>query len=124
MNFKNFALKAIAFLPVFSTIALNTNIANASTRITFAKGSYCGSYTGDFSGGREFILNLGRGQTFTTRNTGNGVQYDMYVYGQIGSIYGERVSYSQINYQIPIQGDYHVYIESNNTYNSVEFCAY
>jgi hypothetical protein len=94
------------------------------TRITFARGSYCGSYIGDFSGGREFVLNLGKGQTFTTRNTGNGVQYDMYVYGQIGSIYGDKVSYSQINYQIPIQGDYHVYIESNNTYNSVEFCAY
>ncbi|BAZ47384.1 hypothetical protein NIES4102_44300 (plasmid) [Chondrocystis sp. NIES-4102] len=124
MNFKNLALKAITCLPIVSTIAFNTNVANAATRIAFARGSYCGSYSGDFSGGREFVLNLGRGQTFTSRNIGGGVQYDMYVYGPVGSIYGAKLSSSQINYQIPSQGDYHIYIESSTTYNSVEFCAY
>ena len=124
MNLKNFALKAVACLPIVSTMAFNTNVANAATRIAFARGSYCGYYSGNFSGGREFVLNLGRGQTFTSRNAGSGIQYDIYVYGSNGPVYGTKVSPSQINYQIPSQGDYHIYIESNTKYNSVEFCAY
>jgi len=77
INFKSFAICAFIFLPVISTTVFNPKNANAATRVAFARGSYCGSYSGNFSGGREFVLNLGGGQTFTARNTGGGVQYDM-----------------------------------------------
>ncbi len=124
MNFKSFAISVFIFLPVISTIVINPKNANAATRVAFARGSYCGSYSGNFSGGREFALNLGGGQTFTARNTGGGVQYDISVYGATGYVYGNKVSSNQINYQIPRRGDYYIYIKSSTAYNSVEFCAY
>lgn len=124
MNFRNLAMSALIVLPVISSVVLNPKTANAATRIKFARGSYCGSYSGNFSGGREFVLGLGRGQTFTSRNTGGGVQYDISVYGSTGYVYGNKVSRNQINYQIPRSGDYYIYIKSSTQYNSVEFCAY
>ncbi|NJO93173.1 MAG: hypothetical protein HC820_00225 [Hydrococcus sp. RM1_1_31] len=96
----------------------------AATRVQFARGSYCGSYSGNFSGGKEFVLRLARGQTFTSRNTGGGTQYDIYVKGPTGIVRGEKVSWEQINYYTPVAGDYYIYIESTMPYNSVEFCAY
>jgi hypothetical protein len=123
MNFKNFAIGIIIFLPIISTVTFNPKSANAATRIAFARGSYCGSYSGDFSGGREFVLNLGGGQTFTARNIGGGTQYNIYMTGPTGSVFGTKVASNQINYQIPRKGDYRIYIESNTSYNSVEFCA-
>jgi hypothetical protein len=124
INFKSFAIGVFIFLPVISTTVLYPKNVNATTRITFARGSYCGSYSGNFSGGREFVLNLGGGQTFTARNTGGGVQYDISVYGATGQVYGTKVSSDQINYQIPRRGDYYIDIKSSIAYNSVEFCAY
>ncbi len=124
INFKSFAISAFILLPVISTTVINSKSANAATRVAFARGSYCGSYSGNFSGGREFILNLGGGQTFTARNTGGGVQYDISVSGATGYVYGNKVSSNQINYQIPRRGDYYIYIKSSTAYNSVEFCAY
>ncbi|MBU6187426.1 MAG: hypothetical protein KGQ16_13760 [Cyanobacteria bacterium REEB444] len=99
-------------------------VAQAATRIQFAKGSYCGFYSGNFSRGKEFILNLGRGQTFITRNIGGGTQYDVSVSGPNGAISGRRISNSQIEYYIPVRGDYYLYIESTVKYSGVEFCAY
>lgn len=124
INFKSFTIGLFIFLPVISTTVLYPKNANATTRIIFARGSYCGSYSGDFSGGREFVLNLGKGQTFTARNTGGGVQYAISVYGAPGQVYGTKVSSDQINYQIPRRGDYYIDITSSIAYNSVEFCAY
>jgi hypothetical protein len=56
INFKSFAICAFIFLPVISTTVLNPKNANAATRVAFARGSYCGSYSSNFSGGREFVL--------------------------------------------------------------------
>ncbi|MGJ3252906.1 MAG: hypothetical protein ACFE0J_17505 [Elainellaceae cyanobacterium] len=95
-----------------------------ATRIQFARGSYCGSYSGNFSGGREFVLNLGSGQTFTSRNIGGGIQYDLYVYGPDGRLDGNQIASDQINYQTRAAGDHYIYIQSTNRYTAVEFCAY
>lgn len=117
--------KLIAIL-TFSFLSLTffNNSAQAATRIKFAKGSYCGSYSGNFSNGREFKLGLGAGQTFTSRNIGHGTQYDVYVIGPTGRVFGEKVNPQQINYQIPVSGDYRIYLESSTRHSSIEFCAY
>ena len=94
------------------------------TRIQFARGSYCGSYSGNFSQGKQFVLNLSRSQTFTISNVGKGVQHDIFVSGPTGRINGRYVSEDQINYDIPVGGDYYIYIESTTPFNKVEFCAY
>lgn len=124
MKFNNLALGTITLLPIFLTTFLDVKNADATTRIAFARGSYCGSYSGNFSNGREFVLNLGRGQTFSSRNIGGGTQYDIYVTGFTGRVFGTKVASDQINYQIPRKGDYRIYIESSTSYSSVEFCAY
>lgn len=98
--------------------------AQPATRIQFARGSYCGSYSGNFSGGRQFVLNLGGGQTFTTRNIGGGTQHDISVYGPRGRVPGQSVSESQLEFLIPRSGDYYVYVESRTEFNAIEFCAY
>ena len=41
-----------------------------------------------------------------------------------GAISGRRISNSQIEYYIPVRGDYYLYIESTVKYSAVEFCAY
>jgi len=114
----------VLFLSFASLIIGPSLIAQAATRIQFAAGSYCGSYSGNFAEGREFVLNLRRGQTFTSKNTGGGTQYDIYVSGPTGRISGRKVSSSQINYYIPESGDYYIYIKSTVDYSAVEFCAY
>lgn len=103
---------------------LNINPAVAATRINFAKGSYCGVYSGNFSGGREFVLGLAKGQTFTSKNVGGGTQYDVYVKGPKGMVRGEKVASNQINYYLPKSGNYYIYVESDMPYNTIEFCAY
>lgn len=59
-------------------------------RIQFAKGSYCGSYSGDFSQGKQFVLNLSRDQTLTVRNLGDSFQYDISFFGPTGQIRGHN----------------------------------
>lgn len=120
MNYKNLAVGMFALGSTF----LSTSEVLAATRIQFAKGSYCGSYSGNFQAGRNFVLGLAQGQTFTFRNIGSGLQYNITVSGPTGEIYGSNVSEQQINYQIPARGDYYVYVQSDTTPSSVEFCAY
>lgn len=99
-------------------------LAQKATRIQFAKNSYCGSYSGDFSQGKTFVLNLKRGQRFTSRNIGGGTQYDLSMNGPKGRINGTKVSDNQIDYYITASGDYYIYIESSTPSSNVEFCAY
>ncbi|MGK7898529.1 MAG: hypothetical protein AB4372_34165 [Xenococcus sp. (in: cyanobacteria)] len=118
----NFLVTLWLILTFFFTGSVT--LGQAATRIKFPQGSYCGSYSGNFSGGREFVLNLGRGQTFTSQNTGGGTQYDVFVTGPTGRIRGQQVSDNQIDYYIPVTGDYYIYVESTIQYNSIQFCAY
>lgn len=106
------------------SLASFTASSEAATRIKFARGSYCGSYSGHFSNGREFVLGLAANQTFTSRNIGYGTQYDTYVIGPKGRVFGEKISGDQINYQVPASGDYRIYVESSTSHSSIEFCAY
>ena len=111
-------------LVVILTGVLNTNSAVAATRIQFARGSYCGMYSGNFTGGKEFVLRLAKGQTFTSKNMGDGIQYNIYVKGPTGVVRGEKISVSEINYYIPRVGNYYIYVESTVPHSSIEFCAY
>lgn len=105
-------------------IAIITSAADAQTRISFPPGSYCGQYSGDFRRPRTFVLNLGRGQTLTSRNLSGGSQWDLYVNGPTGRVPPSRDRNDQLSYRIPVTGDYHIKIEASTPYSSVEFCAY
>ena len=101
-----------------------TTSSYGATRIAFPKGSYCSSYTGDFSRGKKFVLALGKNQRFTSRNTGGGSQYDVYLVGPTGKLMGQKVSNDEIDYIIPMKGDYEIFVVSSGEFGSVEFCAY
>jgi len=118
------AQRALSVIVGVLVIAASQQSAIAATRIVFARGSYCGSYSGNFTRGKEFVLGLSRGQTFTTRNIGNGTQYNIRVTGARGRVQGFQGARNQIDYSIPATGDYYVYMQSSEPYNSVEFCAY
>jgi hypothetical protein len=122
MNSKKLLFSGMIAVSLIST--LWTTSAIAATRIKFARGSYCGSYSGDFSNGREFVLNLRGGQTFTTRNIGGGRQVVFSVRGPSGRISGYQNSADQINYDIPRSGDYYIWVESSTSFSNIEFCAY
>lgn len=117
-------LKSFVLLGVLASFVFNVDSAVAATRIRFAQGSYCGMYSGNFSNGKEFVLGLAKGQTLTSKNTGSGTQYDVYVKGSKGIVRGEKVSSNKIEYYIPRAGDYYIYVESSVPYSSIELCAY
>ncbi len=118
-------LKEIPTPPINgSTKSRPLSTSQVATRIKFSTGSYCGSYSGKFSGGREFVLNLRRGQTLTSRNTGGGIQYDVLATGPTGPIRGQKVADNRIDYYVPATGDYYIHVESTINYNSIEFCAF
>ena len=123
MTFKSLLVSTLVGLPIIYH-AFYSESVNAAIAIAFATGSYCGSYSGDFSEGREFVLNLGKGQDFHVRNIGKGDRYNISVYGSNGYVHGDKRSPDRINYQIPRQGEYYVYVESNTNYGSIKFCAY
>ncbi len=106
-------------------VSCSNFVAQAATRIEFAKGSFCGSYSGNYFRGKEFVLNLGRGQTLAIRNTGRGTHYDVFVFEPNNRIVrGQKVARDQINFYIPTSGDYSIEISSTVKFNSIEFCAY
>ncbi|PQJ94970.1 hypothetical protein CXB77_17825 [Chromatium okenii] len=107
-----------------AAIISSTAIAGGATRIQFAKGSYCGAYTGNFAGGKRFVLQLGRDQTFISRNTGNSNQLDVYVTGPTGQISGEKTGDNEIHYRTTAKGDYEIMVISDSNFSSVEFCVY
>ncbi|MCX7086626.1 MAG: hypothetical protein NTV00_01085 [Methylococcales bacterium] len=116
------ATKAIVVLSLLSIS--NQASSEAATQIRFAKGSFCCSYTGDFSRGKKFVLGLGKDQRFTSRNTGDETQYDAYLVGSTGKLSGQKVSNDEIDYIIPSRGNYEIFVFSSGGYGSVEFCAY
>ncbi len=111
------------FLGVSFALALPAHAE--TTRIQFAKGSYCGSYSGNFAGGgKRFALRLGRDQTLISRNTGNSPQIDVYVTGPTGEIPGQKVGENEIHYRTTAKGDYEIMVLSESPFSSVDFCAY
>ncbi len=96
-----------------------------TTPIKFAKGSYCGSYTGNFMHGKRFSLVLKANQEFVSKNTGYGYQYDVYVKSPNGrTLRGEKISDDEIMYTTTRSGKHTIYVKSTEPYNSIEFCAY
>ena len=95
-----------------------------ATRIVFARGRYCGSYSGDFRTPRVFLIGLRAGQEFTVRNTGRGQQYGITVTGPTGTLDGENTSSNTLSYYTDADGDHYVTISAVVRYTSVQFCAY
>ncbi len=96
-----------------------------TTPIKFAKGSYCGSYSGNFTHGKRFSLFLKANQEFVSKNTGYSEQYDVYMRAPNGRyLRGEKISSDEIMYKTTRSGRHIIYVQSAEPYSSIEFCAY
>jgi hypothetical protein len=115
------------FLVVVSMVTaslISVQPAGATTRIVFARGSYCGSYSGNYRNGREFVLNLRADQRFTVTNTGAGLQTTWSISGPTGELEGSRSNRSTLEYYTEAGGDHFVYVTSTARRSAVLFCAY
>lgn len=115
--------RIIATIMALSCAFVMPSQAKAPTPVVFAKGSYCGSFTGNVQHGRTFRLGLLANQDFIVTNIGNGQINVAAVDGPNGRIKGSRYGNSK-RYYISKNGRHDVLIFANTGHSSIEFCAY
>lgn len=116
-------MKALKVVAVCALLAMSGQSFAKVTPITFPKGSYCGSFSGDYAG-RTFTINLGRGQTLTISGA-DGVR-DVIVKSPNGKVlHHEGQDYAE--WTTRMKGKHTIKLipyDRNDTYTSIEFCAY
>ena len=116
-------LLIVAALAVAPLMVTSVQAADSSTKITFAKDSYCGSFTGNIRDGKVFRLWLMPDQNLIIRNVGDDQINVAYVTGPNGRLSGDR--YDKVNsYFIQRKGNHHMKVYGNSSHSAVEFCAY
>lgn len=113
----------IAALAVAPLMATSVQAADSSTKITFAKDSYCGSFTGNIRDGKVFRLWLMPDQNLIIRNVGDDQINVAYVTGPNGRLSGDRYD-NETSYTIERKGNHRMKIYGNSSHSAVEFCAY
>ncbi len=113
-------MAALAATPLMVT---SVQAADSSTKITFAKDSYCGNFTGNIKEGKVFRLWLMPDQNLIIRNVGSDQINVAYVSGPNGRLSGDRYD-NETSYIIERKGNHHMKVYGNSSHSSVEFCAY
>ncbi len=113
----------IAALATTPLLAMTAQAADSSTKITFAKDSYCGSFTGNIKNGKEFRLWLLPEQNLVIRNVGDDQVSVAYVAGPNGRLTGDRYD-NENSYFTERKGNHRMKVYGNSSHSSVEFCAY
>lgn len=116
-------LLIIATLAVAPLMVTSVQAAESSTKITFAKDSYCGSFTGNIREGKVFRLWLMPEQNLIIRNVGDDQINVAYVAGPNGRLSGDRYD-NENSYFVQRKGDHRMKVYGNSSHSSVEFCAY
>lgn len=116
-------LLVIATLTVAPLMVTSVQAADSSTKITFAKDSYCGSFTGNIREGKVFRLWLMPDQNLIIRNVGDDQINVAYVSGPNGRLSGDRYD-NENSYFVQRKGDHRMKVYGNSSHSSVEFCAY
>ena len=89
-----------------------------TSQVVFAKGSYCGSYTGDLSKGRVFKVSLGANQELVI-NTDGHVQSVKDSKGRRLTDHGD----SDYRYYTRSKGEHRITMVGSG-FSSAEFCVY
>lgn len=113
-------IAAIATAPL---ISISAQAADNSTKITFAKDSYCGNFTGNIKNGKVFRLWLLPDQNLVIRNIGDDQVSVAYVSGPNGRLTGDRYE-NENSFFTQRKGNHHMKVYGNSNHSSVEFCAY
>ena len=107
----------------FMAVSINAQAADTSTKITFVKDSYCGSFSGNIKNGKEFHVWLLPEQNLVIRNIGDDQVSVAYVTGPNGRLDGDRYD-KETSYFTERKGNHKIKVYGNSSYSSVEFCAY
>ncbi len=113
----------VAVLITAPLFAAHAQAADTSTKVTFAKDSYCGSFAGNIQNGKEFRLWLMPEQNLVIRNVGDDQINVAYVSGPSGRLTGDRYD-NETSYFTERKGNHRMKVYGNSSYSSVEFCAY
>ena len=113
----------IAALAVTPLMVTTVQAADTSTKITFAKDSYCGNFSGNLKNGKVFRLWLLPDQNLVIRNVGDDQINVAYVSGPNGRLNGDRYE-NENSYITQRKGNYHMKVYGNSSHSNVEFCAY
>lgn len=119
-------MKRLLLLAAFITAPLmitSVQAADNSTKITFAKDSYCGNFTGNIKNGKEFRLWLSADQNLVIRNVGDDRINVAYVSGPSGRLDGDRYD-NETSYFTERKGNHRMKVYGNTSHSSIEFCAY
>lgn len=119
-------MKKLLMTTLIATSALlmtSVHAAEPSTKVTFAKDSYCGSFSGNIKNGKTFRLYLAANQNLVIRNVGNDQISVDYVSGPNGRLNGDREQ-DETSYYTERKGNHYMKVFGNSSYSSVEFCAY
>ena len=96
--------------------------AASFVKIVFAKGSFCGNYTGKIGSGKTFRMGLSADQTLTIR-TLNGNHTIAWVKGPTGYLDGSKPDDESTEYFTEAKGWYYVRITAVVGRGDVQFCA-
>ena len=113
----------IAALAMAPLVTISAQAADTSTKITFVKNSYCGSFAGNIKNGKEFRLWLLPEQNLVIRNVGDDQINVAYVAGPNGRLTGDRYD-NATSYFTERKGNHRMKVYGNSSHSSVEFCAY
>lgn len=113
----------IAALALAPLLTVTAQAADTSTKITFAKDSYCGNFSGNLKNGKVFRLWLLPDQKLVIRNVGDDQISVAYVSGPDGRLNGDRYE-NENSYITQRKGNHHMKVYGNSSHSNVEFCAY
>ncbi|MDN5664946.1 MULTISPECIES: hypothetical protein [Psychrobacter] len=116
-------LLLMATLAATPIMATSVQAADSSTKVTFAKDSYCGNFTGNIKDGKVFRLWLAADQNLVIRNVGDDRINVAYVSGPSGRLDGDRYD-NETSYITESKGNHYMKVYGNSYHSSVEFCAY
>lgn len=117
------AMMLSSILIAASVFGVTAQAAESSTKITFAKNSYCGSFAGNIKNGKVFRLSLMPEQELVVRNVGRDqirVAYVTDAKGRLDGEYYEDESY----FYTRAKGNHLIKVYGNSSHSNVEICAY
>ncbi|RRD91687.1 hypothetical protein [Conchiformibius steedae] len=110
-------MKTLALLITATALVLSAP-AQAAVKIQFAKGSYCGSYSGSSYGNKTFTLHLKAGQTLEVNNIAA-----RYISTNPSRLQSLGCGGGSCRYIARKSGNHSVALRGSD-WESVEFCAY
>ncbi|WP_201505051.1 hypothetical protein [Psychrobacter aestuarii] len=115
------SMAAAALIMAFGSVSAHA--AESSTKITFPKDSYCGSFAGDIQDGKVFRLWLSPQQNLVVSNIGDDQISVAYASDGKQRLEGDRYG-ADTSFYTKRKGNHYVKVYGNSHHSAVDFCVY